>query len=41
MLEVEGVVQELYDIAIIPGVKRPKALGFKSDEIRFAVRPEE
>jgi uncharacterized protein (TIGR03032 family) len=40
MLDIEGVVEELYDVAVIPDVKRPKALGFKSDEIRFAVRPE-
>ena len=41
MLQVEGIVEELYDVAIIPGVKRPKALGFKSDVIRFAIKPEE
>ncbi len=39
-LEIEGVVQELYDVAILPGITRPMALGFRSDEIRFAVRPE-
>lgn len=39
-LEIEGVVQELYDIAVLPGVIRPSALGFRSDEIRFALRPE-
>lgn len=33
-VRIEGVVQELYDVAILPGVKRPKALGFKTDEIR-------
>ncbi len=41
MLEIDGVVEELYDVAIIPDIKRPKALGFKSDEIRFAIRPED
>ena len=40
ILEVEGVVEELYDVAVIPGIRRPKALGFQSDEIRFVVRPE-
>jgi len=39
-LEIEGVVQELYDVAVLPGIVRPMALGFTSDEIRFAVRPE-
>jgi uncharacterized protein (TIGR03032 family) len=39
-LEMEGVVQELYDVAVLPGIKRPKALGFRNDEIRFFVRPE-
>lgn len=39
-LEIEGVVQELYDIAVLPGIIRPMALGFRSEEIRFAVRPE-
>lgn len=33
-LRFEGVVQELYDVAILPGTTRPMALGFKSDEIR-------
>lgn len=40
LLEVKGIVKELYDVAIIPNIRRPKALGFKSDEIRFAIRPE-
>lgn len=38
-LLIEGVVEELYDVAALPGVIRPMALGFKSDEIRFAVKP--
>ena len=33
-LRIEGIVSELYDIAVLPGVRRPMALGFKSDEIR-------
>lgn len=32
-LEVEGIVTELFDVAVLPGVVRPMALGFKSDEI--------
>lgn len=37
-LELRGVVSELYDIALLPGVRRPMALGFKTDEIRFMLR---
>ena len=33
-LRIEGVVQELYDVAIVPDARRPMALGFISDEIR-------
>ena len=33
-LRLEGVVQELYDVVALPGVRRPMAIGFKSDEIR-------
>jgi hypothetical protein len=29
-----GVVRELYDVGVLPGVKRPMAIGFQSDEIR-------
>jgi uncharacterized protein (TIGR03032 family) len=32
-LRIEGVVQELYDVVVLPGVGRPMALGFKTDEI--------
>ncbi|MCP5086734.1 MAG: TIGR03032 family protein [Rhodobacteraceae bacterium] len=39
-LEMEGIVQELYDVVVLPDTQRPKALGFRSDEIRFAVRPD-
>jgi uncharacterized protein (TIGR03032 family) len=38
-LVIEGVVEELYDIAVLPGIIRPMAIGFRSDEIRFLVRP--
>lgn len=30
----EGAVKELFDVAVIPGVLRPAALGFSNDEIR-------
>ncbi|MBS0123122.1 TIGR03032 family protein [Thetidibacter halocola] len=38
-LVIEGVVRELYDVAIIPRVRRPKLLGFATPEIRFQIRP--
>ena len=36
-----GLVEEIYDVQVLPGIRRPMALGFRSDEIRFAVLPEE
>jgi uncharacterized protein (TIGR03032 family) len=33
-VRIEGVVEELYDVVALPGVRRPMALGFKTDEIR-------
>lgn len=32
-LELEGVVEELYDVAVLPGVRRPMSLGFRTEEI--------
>ena len=32
-LRIEGIVTELYDVVVLPGVVRPMALGFKTDEI--------
>lgn len=32
-VRLEGVVRELYDVAFLPGVRNPSALGFKTDEI--------
>lgn len=36
-LNIEGVVNELYDIAILPNVRCPMALGFRTDEIRRVI----
>ncbi len=36
-LRFEGVVAELYDVALLPGVRRPRAVGLRSDEIRRLV----
>jgi uncharacterized protein (TIGR03032 family) len=33
-VRVEGLVSELYDVAVLPGVVRPMALGFRTDEIQ-------
>jgi uncharacterized protein (TIGR03032 family) len=33
-LRMDGVVEELYDVVALPQVRRPMALGFKTDEIR-------
>ena len=42
-LRIEGVIEELYDVVVLPGVRRPTAIGFVSDEIRrvISVAPEE
>lgn len=32
-IRIEGTVRELYDVAVLPGVQRPMALGFLNDEI--------
>lgn len=33
-LRFSGIVKELYDVGVLPGVIRPMAIGFKSEEIR-------
>jgi uncharacterized protein (TIGR03032 family) len=38
-LTIEGVVQELYDVAALPGIVRPGLVGVKADDIRLRVRP--
>ena len=38
-LDIDGVVQEMYDVVALPGLRRPMALGLKTDEIRFMIRP--
>jgi len=40
-LRMEGIVEELYDVVTLPGVRRPMALGFKTDEIRRVLSIEE
>jgi uncharacterized protein (TIGR03032 family) len=36
-LTIEGVVRELYDVAVLPGVVRPSLLGFRTEEIRRTI----
>ncbi len=36
-VRIEGIVSELYDVVALPGVTRPKALGFKTNEIRHGI----
>ena len=33
-LKLEGIVSELYDVATLPNIRRPMAVGLKSDEIK-------
>jgi len=36
---IEGVVQELYDVAVLKSVNRGQLIGFQKPEIRFMVKP--
>ena len=36
-LWLQGVVRELYDVVVLPALRRASALGFKSDEIRRTI----
>lgn len=36
-MKIDGIVEELYDVAVLPGVRRPMAFGFKTDEIRRTI----
>lgn len=40
-LRIEGIVEELYDVITLPGVRCPMALGFKTDEIRRVISIED
>lgn len=39
-LHFEHTIDELYDVAVLPGVRQAEAIGFVGDEIKFAARPE-
>jgi uncharacterized protein (TIGR03032 family) len=36
-LRIDGSIQELYDVVAMPGVRRPKALGFLTNEIHHSI----
>lgn len=36
-LKIDGIVEEMYDVAVLPGIRTPMALGFKTDEIRRTI----
>jgi len=40
-VRIEGVVRELYDVAFLPGVRRPSAIGFKSSEVKRVISVED
>ena len=39
-LRIQGVIEELYDVAILPNFRRPMAIGFRSEEIRRMITVE-
>lgn len=40
VLRIEGVVQEVYDVGVLPGYLRPKLVGFRGEEIQVSIRPD-
>lgn len=40
-LRISGVVRELYDVAILPGVVRPMLIGFKGDDVHRVISIDE
>ena len=36
-LDLEGAIKELFDVVVLPGVQKPIALGFKTDEIERVI----
>jgi uncharacterized protein (TIGR03032 family) len=36
-LRITGMIEELYDVAVLPEVRRPMAIGIKTDEIRRVI----
>lgn len=40
-LRIEGIVSELYDVVLLPGIARPSMVGFRNEEIRRMVSVDE
>jgi uncharacterized protein (TIGR03032 family) len=40
-VRIEGLVRELYDVAVLPNVRQPKLIGFKSDDVRYVISIED
>lgn len=36
-VRIEGMVRELYDVAILPGIRRPSAIGLKTNEVKHVL----
>jgi uncharacterized protein (TIGR03032 family) len=36
-VRIEGLVRELYDVTALPGVRRPSAIGFRTDEVKHVI----
>jgi energy-converting hydrogenase Eha subunit B len=39
-LRFEHMIDELYDVALLPGVRQAEALGFQGDDLAGAIEPE-
>jgi hypothetical protein len=40
-IRIEGVVPELFDVAVLPGIRNPALVGLKTDEIRRVISIDE
>ena len=40
-VRIEGIVRELYDVAVIPNVRYPSLIGFKTDEVKYVISIDE
>ena len=40
-VRITGIVRELYDVAALPGIRRPSAIGFKTDEVNRVISIDE
>jgi uncharacterized protein (TIGR03032 family) len=40
-IRLEGIVRELFDVAVLPGIRNPAAIGFMSDEVKRVISVDE